>query len=232
MWTTVNLQPGGSNSWGNNYLSSIGRLRPGATLEQAQAELATIAAGLGWNGPGNRQQRLAHVLPLQADTIGSAGRMLWILLGAVSLLLLIACVNVASLFLARGAARESELAVRTALGCSRWRLTRQLLVESLLLSITGGLAGLGLARLVTRVLLTAAPETVVRYTDGTLEGAVFVFGLGIAMLAGIGFGVAPMWQRTRAASKACCASRAVAAAAAAGTRTRAMRSSSARLRSR
>jgi predicted permease len=198
VWTTVNLQPdGGSNSWGNSYLSSIARLRPGATLEQAQAELATIAAGLGWNGAGNRQQRLAHVVPLQADTIGSAGGTLWILLGAVTLLLLIACVNVASLFLARGAARESELAVRTALGCSRWRLTRQLLVESLLLSITGGLAGLGLARLVTRVLLTAAPETVVRYTDGTIEGAVFVFGLGIAMLAGIGFGVAPMWQRTR-----------------------------------
>ena len=197
VWTTVDLQPGRSNSWGNNYLSSIGRLRPGVTLEQAQAELATIAAGLGWNSPGNRVQRLAHVLPLQDDTIGSAGRMLWILLGAVSLLLLIACVNVASLFLARGAARDSELAVRTALGCSQWRLTRQLLVESLLLSIAGGLAGLGLARLVTHALLTAAPETVVRYTDGTLEGAVFVFGLGIAMLAGVGFGVAPMWQRTR-----------------------------------
>ena len=197
VWTTVNLQPGGSNSWGNNYLSSIGRLRPGATLEQAQAELATAAAGLGWNGPGTRQQRLAHVLPLQADTIGSAGGILWILLGAVSLLLLIACVNVASLFLARGAARESELAVRTALGCSRWRLTRQLLVESLLLSIAGGLAGLGLARLVTRVLLTAAPDTVVRDTAGTLVGPVFVFGLGIATLAGIAFGVAPMWQRTR-----------------------------------
>jgi predicted permease len=197
VWTTVDLQPGRSNSWGNNYLSSIARLRPGVTLEQAQAELATIAAGLGWNSPGNRAQRLAHVLPLQDDTIGSAGRLLWILLGAVSLLLLIACVNVASLFLARGAARESELAVRTALGCSRWRLTRQLLVESLLLSIAGGLAGLGLARLVTRVLLTAAPDTVVRYTDGRLEGAVFVFGLGVAMLAGVGFGVAPMWQRTR-----------------------------------
>jgi predicted permease len=197
VWTPVNLQPGGSNSWGNNYLTSIGRLRAGATLEQAQAELTTIAAGLGWNSPGNRRQRLAHVLSLQADTIGSAGRMLWILLGAVSLLLLIACVNVASLFLARGAAREAELAIRTALGCSRWRLTRQLLVESLLLSTIGGLAGLGLARLVTRLLLAAAPDTVVRYTDGTLEGAVFVFGLGIAMLAGIGFGVAPMWQRTR-----------------------------------
>jgi predicted permease len=197
VWTTVNLQPGGSNSWGNNYLSSIGRLRPGATLEQAQAELGTIAAGLGWNRPGNRRQRLAHVLPLQADAIGSAGRMLWILLGAASLLLLIACVNVASLFLARGAARESELAVRTALGCSRWRLARQLLVESLLLAIAGGLAGLGMARLVTRALLTAAPDTVVRYTDGRLEGAVFGFGLGIAMLAGIGFGVAPMWPRMR-----------------------------------
>jgi predicted permease len=197
VWTAVNLQPGGYNSWGNNYLSSIGRLRPGVTLEQAQAELTTIAAGLGWNSPGNRRQWLAHALPLQADTIGSAGRLLWILLGAVSLLLLIACVNVASLFLARGAARESELAVRTALGCSRWRLARQLLVESLLLSIAGGLAGLGLARLVKRALLTAAPDTVVRFTEGPLEGAVFAFGLGIALIAGIGFGVAPMWRRTR-----------------------------------
>jgi hypothetical protein len=108
VWTTVNLQSGGSNSWGNNYLSSIARLRPDATLEQAQAELATIAAGLGWNGAGNRQQRLAHVLPLQADTIRSAGGTLWIRRGAGSLLLLIACVNVASLFLARRGAGSTR----------------------------------------------------------------------------------------------------------------------------
>ena len=96
-------------------------------------------------------------MPLQGDTLGSAGRLLWILLGAVSLLLLIACVNVASLFLARGAAREPELAVRTALGCSRWGLTRHLLVESLLLSIAGGLAGLGLSRLVTQMYFPGEP---------------------------------------------------------------------------
>ena len=121
--------------------------------------------------------------------------------------------------------------MRAALGCSHWRLTRQLLVESLLLSITGGLAGLGLARLVTRVLLTAAPDTVVRYTDGTLEGAVFAFGLGIAMLAGIGFGLAPMWQRTRGSLEGLLRESGRAGSGS-RTRTRAMRSSSARLRSR
>jgi predicted permease len=197
VWTPVDLQTAGNNSWGNNYLSAIARLEPGVTLEQARAELATIAAGLGWNTADTASKRSTRVAPLQADTVGSAGPMLWILLGAVGLLLVIACVNVASLFLARGAARESELAVRAALGSSRWRLVRQLLVESLVLSVAGGLAGLALAQAVTRILLAAAPEAVARAGTSGIEGTLFAFSFGVALLAGIGFGVAPALQFTR-----------------------------------
>jgi predicted permease len=196
VWSPVNLQPGDSNSWDNHYLSVIGRLRPGVTLEQAQAELATLAAGMQWNAHGPAQNS-ARVAPLQQDTIGGAGPLLWILLGAVGLLLVIACVNVASLFLARGAAREQELAVRAALGCSRWRLVRQLLTESVLLSMAGGLAGLVLAQAVTQALLAAAPATVARAGGGALEATVFAFSFGVALLAGIGFGIAPALQATR-----------------------------------
>lgn len=196
VWTPVNLQPGDTNSWENNYLSAVGRLRPGVSLVQAQAELEALAAGLAWNSPGNRIRKSARVAPLQEDTVGSAGPMLWILLGAVGLLLVIACVNVASLFLARGAAREPELAVRAALGCSRWRLVRQLLAESLLLSIAGGFAGLLLAHAIVRILLAAAPETVARTAGGGLETGVFAFSFVVALLAGLGFGIAPALQVT------------------------------------
>ena len=197
VWVPLNLQPGGPNSFDNYYLSTIARLRPGATLEQAQAELATLAAGMQANDAPAKNRWSAHVVPLQTDTIGSAGPMLWILLGAVGLLLIIACVNVASLFLARGAARETELAVRAALGCSGWRLVRQLLVESVLLSLAGGVAGLLLARVVSGALLAAAPAAVARVGSEALERSVLAFSFGVAVLAGIAFGVAPAIQATR-----------------------------------
>jgi hypothetical protein len=119
------------------------------------------------------------------------------LIGAVGVLLLIACVNVASLFLARGAARDTELMVRAALGCSGWRLVRQLLLESMLLAITGAIAGLVLSRIIAATLLAAAPQVVARAGSAGLERTVFLFSLGVAVLAGIGFGVAPALQATR-----------------------------------
>jgi len=197
VWVPLNTQPGGPNSFDNYYLSAIGRLKPGATVEQAKAELATIAAGMQTSRPAGTSLWSANVVPLQTDTIGSAGPMLWILLGAVGLLLIIACVNVASLFLARGAARETELAVRAALGCSGWRLVRQLLVESVLLSLTGGVAGLLLARIVSGALVAAAPAAVARAGSEALEQSVLAFSFGVAVLAGIAFGVAPAIQATR-----------------------------------
>jgi putative ABC transport system permease protein len=197
VWTPLNLQPGGPNSFDNYYLSIVARLKPGVTLERAQAELATLAAAMQPPNPPARLRWSAHVVPLQIDTVGSARPMLWILLGAVGLLMIIACVNVASLLLARGAEREGDLAVRAALGCSRARLARQLLIESVLLSLAGASAGLLVAPAVIRVLLAAAPEAVAHVGNGTLERAVLAFSIGIALVAGIGFGVAPAAQMAR-----------------------------------
>ena len=197
VWVPLNTEPGGPNSFDNYYLSAIGRLNPGATVAQAKAELATIAAGMQANRPAGAALWSANVVPLQTDTVGSAGPMLWILLGAVGLLLIIACVNVASLFLARGAARETELAVRAALGCSGWRLVRQLLIESVLLSLAGGIAGLLLAKIISGTLLAAAPAAVSSVGSEALERSVLAFSFGVAVLAGIAFGVAPAIQATR-----------------------------------
>jgi putative ABC transport system permease protein len=196
VWTPLNLQPGRPNSGNNFYLSAIARLKPGATIERAQAELASIAGGLR-SQSGSRRAWSARVAPLQIDTVGGARTMLWILLGAVAMLLVIACVNVASLMLARGAARQAEFAVRSALGCSSARLVRQLLLESLVLSVAGGVAGLLLARAATGTLMAAAPAAVARAGGGTLERAVFAFTAAIAVLAGMAFGATPAVQGAR-----------------------------------
>src|SRR5262245_43101537 len=197
VWTPLNLQPGGPNSDDNYYLSLIGRLKPGVTLDQAQAELATLAADRQPRDTAPQNRYSARVARLQVDTVGSAGPLLWLLLGAVGLLLVIACVNIASLFLARGAARETELAVRGALGCSGWRLVRQLLIESVTLAIGGAAAGLLLSKAITRTLVAAAPAIVQREAYGMLEQSVFAFRVAVAGVAGIAFGIAPAWQATR-----------------------------------
>jgi putative ABC transport system permease protein len=197
IWTPLNLQPGGPNSWQNNYLTSMARLRPGATLQSAQAELQAIAARHQSNYGANSRLRSARIVPLQSDTVGTAGPMLWLLFGGVGLLLLIACVNVAGLMLARSAARESELGIRAALGSSQWRLVRQVIVESVLLSLAGGVIGLAFAQLVTRVLMVAAPESVARVASTGASAWVFIFGLLVAVIAGLAFSLAPAFQFTR-----------------------------------
>lgn len=197
VWTPLNLQAGGPNSFDNYYLSIVARLKPGVSVEQAQAELGALAGRMQHDRPPSAVRWSARVVPLQIDIFGSARWMLWILLGAVGLLMVIACVNVASLLLARGAERETDLAVRAALGCSRIRLVRQLLLESLLLSLAGAVAGLLMAPAVTRVLLALAPAAVAHAGTGTPERAVLAFTIAVALLAGIGFGVAPAVQIAR-----------------------------------
>src|SRR5262245_54708020 len=197
VWTPLNLQPGGPNSFDNFYLSIVARLRPGVTVAQAQAELATAAAAMQAPDAPARFRWSVRVVPLHLDTAGSARAVLWILLGAVSLLMIIACVNVASLLLARGVEREQDLAVRAALGCSTTRLVRQLLFESVLLSLAGAVAGLIAVPVVTRVLLAAAPAGVAHAAGGPLERAVLAFSIAVALVAGIGFGVAPAAQAAR-----------------------------------
>ncbi len=198
IWSPIDLQTPASNRWGNHYLSMVGRLRSGVTLEQAQADTARIAALIERNYFDRSSHPSARVAPLQADTIGTARSLLWMLLGAVALLLAIACVNVAGLVLARGAAREAELAVRAALGCSRFRLARQFVIESVLLSLAGGLVGLLTARALTRILLAAAPEIVTRSAAGAGGGVtVLAFGFVAALASGLAVGFVPAMQQAR-----------------------------------
>ena len=198
IWMPIDLQTASRNAWYNHYLSAIGRLRPGATLEPAQAELATIAARIAPNYGASNQRRSARIAPLQADTVGTSGRLMWLLLGAVGVLLVIACVNVAALMLARGATRERELAVRAALGGSRWQLARQLVIECLMLALTGGAIGVVAARTVAHALVAAAPEYVARTAAASGWNApVFAFGFVAALVAGLTFGLVPALQHTR-----------------------------------
>jgi predicted permease len=197
IWRPANLEPDDSdNAWQNNYLSLVGRLQPGVTLAEARAELSTLTGDLPWTSRRN-VRRTARTVQLQADTLGGAASMLWILFGAVVLLLIIASVNVASLFLARAGPRQSEMAIRAALGCSRWRQARQLLLESLILSLSGGVAGLALAQAMGQRLVAAAPSNLVQVADGTLNTTVLAFSFVVAVLSGIAFGVAPALQFTR-----------------------------------
>jgi putative ABC transport system permease protein len=197
VWTPLDLQSPARNRWTNHYLSVIGRLRPGVTLEQARADTSRTAALIERNF-GDDTPVYARLTPLQTDTVGTARGLLWLLVGAVGLLLTIACVNVAGLVLARGAAREPELAVRAALGCSRGQLARQLVLESVLLSLAGGAVGLLSARAVTRLLLAAAPESVARTAATAGGGAtVFAFGFLVALVAGLAIGLVPAVQQAR-----------------------------------
>ena len=195
IWLPEDLQPGGQNGWGNNRLSAIARLRAGFSLHDAIAEGAVLVAAQAphFNAPTPISIR---VLPLQKDIVGSAGPMLYVLLGAVGLLLLLACVNVASLLLARAAGRTQEMTVRAALGSSRWRIVRQLLTESVVLSIAGGAVGLFLAYVVSRLLLAAAPVAMLQ-ADTSLDVQVFAYCFVIALIAGLGFGVVPALHASR-----------------------------------
>ena len=195
VWLPENLQPGGSNTWGNHRLSAIARIRRGFTYDDAVSEMRVIAGRQASNYRESRPTSI-ELLPLQADVVGAAGPMLYVLLGAVGLLLMLACVNVASLLLARAAGRAQELTVRAALGSSRWRIIRQLLVESIVLSLAGAAVGLAFAWGVSHVLLAAAPVTVLQ-ADPSLDVGVFLYCFGIAFLAGLAFGVVPALHASR-----------------------------------
>ena len=194
VWAPLDMQETRANSWVNNYLSAIGRRRPGFTTAAVEAELSALVSAQREHY--GRNDRRAMVVPLQTDTLGSSAQLLWILQGAVALLLLIACVNVASVFLARGAARQSELAVRRALGCPRRRLVAQFLIEGLLLACGGALAGLLLATATSRALIASAP-VVLPGRQTILDVPVFLFTCAVASLAGLAFGVAPAIRFTR-----------------------------------
>jgi putative ABC transport system permease protein len=187
---------------GAHRLSVVARLKPSVTLASANVESRTIARRLEEQYPDDNTSRGVRVEPLRDAIVGDARPALLVLFGAVTLVLLIGCTNLASLFLARATAREREMAVRAALGAGEGRLMRQWLTESLLLSLAGGLTGLAVAWAGMRALLAFVPRTVPRADEITLGLPVLVFLLGVSVLTGIIFGVLPAFQRRGSASVA------------------------------
>jgi len=172
-------------------LRGIGRLRAGVTLAQAQADLDGILRRLAEAYPEDNRGIGAVVIPLKERLVGDVGPSLWMLLGAVGFVLLIACVNVSNLLLARATGRAREFAIRAALGAGQWRLLRQSLTECMLLALAGGGLGLLLAALGTRAALSVLPTGLPRMDEIGLDGRVLIFTAAISLLTGILAGLAP-----------------------------------------
>jgi putative ABC transport system permease protein len=176
---------------------AVARLRTGVTLEQAQVEMNTVGARLAGEFPTTNQDMQWRLTPLRDAEVGNLRPYLLLLLGAVVMVLLIVCVNVANLVLARGTARERELAVRAALGAGRGRLTRHLLIESLLLALAGGGLGLLLAGPSLALLLRMIPVPLPFWMRIELDGTALIFSFLVAVLTGLLFGLVPAWRAAR-----------------------------------
>jgi predicted permease len=192
LWRPLEIPPQAER--GAHFCNAVGRLKPGVSLDQATADLNMIAGRLAQQFPNtNRGWRIA-IQPLREEIAGRARTTLLALSGAVFFVLLIACVNVANLLLARATAREREIAVRSALGAARGRIARQLLTESLLLAMIGGAAGILLAQWAIDALRTLGPEQLPRLQAVSIDGRILLFTLGVTLLTGVLFGLAPALQ--------------------------------------
>jgi putative ABC transport system permease protein len=181
----------------NRALNVVARLKPGVTVPQAQAEMDTINQRLAQSFVETNSGWSVQVIGLQERLVGSMRTSLLVLLGAVAFVLLIACANVANLLLARATARQKEITLRAALGASRWRVIRQLLTESLLLSFLGGGMGLLVSVWLTKLLVSISPANTPRLEEIRPDACVFAFTLGLTVLTGFIFGLAPALQASR-----------------------------------
>ncbi|MGB7023499.1 MAG: ABC transporter permease [Candidatus Acidiferrales bacterium] len=172
-------------------MDAVGRLKPGVTFAQAEADMNGVAQNLSRAYPDADKNSGIALVPLKQDMVGDVAPLLYVLLGAVGFVLLIACVNIANLLLARSTGRTREFAIRAALGASRARVMAQLLTESILLAVTGGALGLLLAAWGTRAAIRILPEALPRSGQVGLDARVLIFTMAISIVAGILFGLAP-----------------------------------------
>ncbi|MGH7693391.1 MAG: ABC transporter permease, partial [Gemmatimonadaceae bacterium] len=196
LWTILTFAPEQRTNYGAHFLTVFAKLKPGATIEQAQRELERITEDIRRREPENMKQRGVQAQFFNELLIGNYRTQLWLLLSAVTFVLLIGCANVASLLLARATARRKEIAIRGALGGGRGRLVRQLLTESFVLAFVGGLAGLVVARFGIRFLVGTGPAWVPRLSEAGLDLTVLTFALVATVVCGLLFGLAPAVRAT------------------------------------
>jgi len=193
IWRPIPIDPKTLDR-GPHYLRVVGRLKSGVPLPQAQAEMSTIASRLSEQHPEKTAGHGIKLELLRNVIVGDIGTALFVLLGAVGFVLLIACANVANLLLARANARQREIAIRTALGASRGRVVRQLLTESVLLSLAGGAAGVLIALWGVGALISLSPDTIPRVKEIHVDFRVASFALLVSLVTGVVFGLAPALQ--------------------------------------
>lgn len=197
-WVPVRVaNPVAAKFRGVHFLRTLARLAPGVGIEQARAELQVIDKNLATQYPAENKNRNTILIPLHERIVGESRSSLLILFAAVSLVLLIACANFANLLLARAAERERELVIRAALGAGRWRLIRQLLTESVLVSLAGGAIAVLLAIWGTSLLVGLKPENLPRLQEIGVDARVLGFTFGVSLLTGVIFGLLPAWTASR-----------------------------------
>lgn len=176
---------------GVHDIGVIARLASGTSLQQADAQIRAIMQDLEQEYPEHNEGRGGVVRPLLQNTVRQVDDMLWLLMGAVTLILIITCANIANLLAARAESRRREIAIRCAIGASPWRLVKQFLTESVVLALMGGAVGIGVAAVALAVLKSIAPADLPRMDEVSLNGVVLVFGFGVTLLTGILFGLLP-----------------------------------------